>query len=85
MKGRWSCATGGVVLADLPLIDISNLKLHESILTGESVPVEKMVDAIEGAFRTYSLSLGDWMVATLAAVTIFPVLGLAKALMRAKI
>jgi P-type Ca2+ transporter type 2C len=46
---------GRVVPADLRLIEAAHLKIEEAALTGESVPVEKSVDALpeEG------LSLGD--------------------------
>ena len=39
--------TGDYVSADLRLIEAVNLKAQESSLTGESVPVEKSVEAIE--------------------------------------
>jgi len=38
--------TGDKVPADCRLLEISNLKVDESLLTGESVPVEKLVDRI---------------------------------------
>ena len=41
--------TGDSVPADLRLVESSNLKVQESALTGESVPVEKDVDAIVDA------------------------------------
>ncbi len=46
---------GRVVPADLRIIEAAHLKIEEAALTGESVPVEKIVDALpeEG------LSLGD--------------------------
>jgi Ca2+-transporting ATPase len=47
--------TGGVIPADLRLIESVNLKIQESALTGESVPVEKKVDALAGE----DFSLGD--------------------------
>ena len=47
--------TGDYVSADLRLIEAVNLKSQESSLTGESVPVEKEVDAIEGK----EASIGD--------------------------
>jgi Ca2+-transporting ATPase len=34
--------------------------------------------ALQGAFNTYSLTRGDWMVAFMAAITIFPVLEVSK-------
>ena len=40
--------TGDYVSADLRIIEAANLKSQESSLTGESVPVEKETDAIEG-------------------------------------
>jgi P-type Ca2+ transporter type 2C len=46
---------GKYVPADLRLIEASNLKIEESSLTGESVPVEKNNDIIEDA----NVSLGD--------------------------
>ena len=39
--------TGDYVSADLRIIEAANLKAQESSLTGESVPVEKLVKAIE--------------------------------------
>lgn len=38
---------GDAVPADLRLIDVSQLQVIESILTGESLPVQKKVDAIK--------------------------------------
>ena len=40
--------TGDYVSADLRIIEAVNLKSQESSLTGESVPVEKSIEAIEG-------------------------------------
>ena len=40
--------TGDYIPADLRIIEAVNLKSQESSLTGESVPVEKTTDAIEG-------------------------------------
>ena len=46
--------TGDFVPADLRIIEAINLKTQESALTGESVPVDKTTDAIEG-----EVALGD--------------------------
>jgi Ca2+-transporting ATPase len=47
--------TGAVVPADIRLIEAVNLKVQESALTGESVPVEKHTDVLLGD----DISLGD--------------------------
>ncbi len=47
--------TGAVIPADLRLSESVNLKIQESSLTGESVPVEKQTDPIPGD----DVSLGD--------------------------
>jgi len=39
--------TGAVIPADIRLTEAVNLKIQESALTGESVPVDKVTDAIE--------------------------------------
>jgi Ca2+-transporting ATPase len=46
---------GDVVPADLRLIEVGQLSLDEAALTGESVPVDKVVDEIEGGEH----ALGD--------------------------
>jgi P-type E1-E2 ATPase len=46
---------GDVVGADMRLIETINLKVDEAMLTGESEPVEKYVDPIEGD----TIPLGD--------------------------
>jgi Ca2+-transporting ATPase len=48
--------TGEVVPADLRLIEAINLKIQESALTGESLPVQKQDKAIEGKKE---IALGD--------------------------
>lgn len=47
--------TGDYIPADLRIIESINLKSQESALTGESVPVEKSVDAIENK----EIGIGD--------------------------
>ncbi len=47
--------TGDIIPADLRLIETINLKVQESSLTGESVPVIKHTDALEGE----DIPLGD--------------------------
>lgn len=47
--------TGDYVPADLRLIEAVNLKTQESALTGESVPVEKSIEIIEGE----NIGIGD--------------------------
>ena len=47
--------TGAVIPADLRLTEAVNLKIQESSLTGESVPVEKQAALLEGD----EISLGD--------------------------
>lgn len=47
--------TGAIIPADLRLSESINLKIQESSLTGESVPVEKQTDPIPGD----DVSLGD--------------------------
>jgi len=46
---------GDIVPADLRLIEVASLMIEEAALTGESVPVEKSVDVVEGE----NLALGD--------------------------
>lgn len=47
--------TGDIIPADLRLIEVFNLKVQESALTGESVPVDKS----EGVLEAKELPLGD--------------------------
>ena len=47
--------TGAIIPADLRLTEAINLKIQESALTGESVPVEKKADTLQGD----EISLGD--------------------------
>ncbi|MFA6334224.1 MAG: calcium-translocating P-type ATPase, PMCA-type [Bacteroidales bacterium] len=47
--------TGDVVPADLRLFETANLKIQESAMTGESVPVEKNILTLEGS----EIALGD--------------------------
>jgi Ca2+-transporting ATPase len=46
--------TGDAVPADIRLTEVFSLKIQEAALTGESVPEEKVVDALEG-----EVALGD--------------------------
>lgn len=46
---------GNVVPADMRLLEASSLKIEESALTGESVPVEKKLDVLEGE----DIGIGD--------------------------
>ena len=47
--------TGAIIPADLRLIQAINLKIQESAMTGESVPVEKQTDILRGD----NVALGD--------------------------
>lgn len=47
--------TGDIVPADLRLIESTNLKIQESAMTGESVPVDKNTEAI----NSENIALGD--------------------------
>lgn len=47
--------TGDIVPADMRLVEAVNLKIQESALTGESVPVEKNADALDAE----DIPLGD--------------------------
>ena len=47
--------TGAIIPADLRLIEAVNLKIQESSLTGESVPVDKHTDPLTGD----EIALGD--------------------------
>ncbi len=46
---------GDVVPADLRLVESANLKIEESALTGESVPVDKTSEPLTGA----DVGIGD--------------------------
>ncbi|KAL7565795.1 hypothetical protein ACA910_015575 [Epithemia clementina (nom. ined.)] len=50
---------GDRVPADLRMLEVSNLSALEAALTGESVPIDKTVDAIESAGDPMSTPLGD--------------------------
>ena len=58
--------TGSIVPADLRLINSSHLRIDESSLTGESVPVEKKADAVLES----SLSVGDRVNCAFAGATV---------------
>ena len=47
--------TGAVIPADLRLTEAVNLKIQESSLTGESVPVDKKTESLTGD----DIALGD--------------------------
>ena len=47
--------TGAIIPADLRLIEAVNLKIQESAMTGESVPVEKQIEAL----TEENIALGD--------------------------
>ena len=47
--------TGAIIPADLRLVEAVNLKIQESALTGESVPVEKRTEPLKGE----GIALGD--------------------------
>ncbi len=47
--------TGALIPADLRLIETVNLKIQESAMTGESVPVEKQTESLKGEH----IALGD--------------------------
>ena len=47
--------TGAIIPADLRLIEVVNLKIQESAMTGESVPVEKQIEALTDE----NIALGD--------------------------
>lgn len=47
--------TGDIIPADMRLIEAFNLKVQESALTGESVPVDKIESTLEGS----DITLGD--------------------------
>lgn len=44
---------GDAVPADLRLIEVSQVQVVESILTGESLPVQKKVDAIKARVKLF--------------------------------
>lgn len=47
--------TGDIIPADLRLLEISQLEIEESALTGESLPVKKKVEAL----KEFNIALGD--------------------------
>jgi Ca2+-transporting ATPase len=47
---------GDAVPADLRLVDVSQLQVVESILTGESLPVQKSIDAIKARVSSIVLN-----------------------------
>ena len=47
--------TGSIIPADLRLIEVVNLKIQESSMTGESLPVEKQTEPLSGS----DIALGD--------------------------
>ena len=51
--------TGDAVPADGRIIESASLKIEEAALTGESVPVNKMLDALGAAQKQADIPLGD--------------------------
>lgn len=49
--------TGDVVPADIRMVSVSNLEVSEQLLTGESLPVAKTIDALDDT--EFTMAIGD--------------------------
>lgn len=76
--------SGDKIPADLRLIDVKNLQVQESILTGESLAVEKSIApvSIDAPFGTASLNLIQWCYIFLFGIGMFLLVELEKFFIR---